>query len=224
MPAKSAHPSSTLRILAGAYKGRAFTSPARATTHPMGAREKLALFNMLQPYLAGATVLDAYAGSGALGLEALSRGAARVTFVEQSAPVVRTLLQNLRAVLPVARLADAEIIQSSVAAFTASATNTPTTNTPTTNTPTANTTTANTPAQTNPTFDLILADPPYDRFDPTEIAALALLLRPTGRLALSFPAQLAPPALPHLICLKSHRYAAAGLALYSPFNSSKYTS
>ena len=209
MPAKSARPSNTLRILAGAYKGRAFTSPARATTHPMGAREKLALFNMLQPYLAGATVLDAYAGSGALGLEALSRGAAHVTFVEQSAPVVRTLRQNLRVVLPVARLADAEIIQSSVAAFTASATNTPTTNTPTTNTP----------AQTNPTFDLILADPPYNHFDPSEIAALVPLLRPTGLLALSFPAQLAPPALPHLTCLKSHRYAAAGLALYQPTRS-----
>ena len=50
MPAKPAH-STTLRILAGDYKGRAFASPARATTHPMGAREKLALFNMLQPYL-----------------------------------------------------------------------------------------------------------------------------------------------------------------------------
>ena len=211
MPAKSARPSNTLRILSGAYKGRAFASPARATTHPMGAREKLALFNMLQPYLAGATVLDAYAGSGALGLEALSRGAARVTFVEQSAPVVRTLRQNLRAVLPVARLADAEIIQSSVAAFTASATNTPTTNTPTTN-PAAQTTPA-------PTFDLILADPPYDHFDPTEIAALVPLLRSTGLLALSFPAQLAPPALPHLTCLKSHHYAAAGLALYQPAQS-----
>ena len=206
MPAKSAHPSTTLRILAGAYKGRAFASPARAATHPMGAREKLALFNMLQPYLAGATVLDAYAGSGALGLEALSRGAARVTFVEQSAPVVRTLRQNLHAVLPVARLADADIVQSSVAAFAASATNTPTINTPTTN-----------PAA--PTFDLILADPPYDHFDPTEIAALVPLLRPTGLLALSFPSQLAPPALPHLTCLKSHHYAAAGLALYQPAQS-----
>ena len=188
MPAKPAH-STTLRILAGAYKGRAFASPARATTHPMGAREKLALFNMLQPYLSGASVLDAYAGSGALGLEALSRGAARVVFVEQSAPVVRTLRQNLRAVLPVARLADAEIIQSSVAAF----------------------------ATHHPSpFNLILADPPYDHFSPAEVAALAPLLHPTGTLALSFPAQLTPPTLPGLTCLKSHRYAAAGLALYSP--------
>ena len=192
MPTKSARPSSTLRILAGAYKGRAFASPARATTHPMGAREKLALFNMLQPYLPGATVLDAYAGSGALGLEALSRGAARVVFVEQSAPVVRTLRQNLRAVLPVARLAAAEIIQSSVAAF----------------------------ATHHPSrFNLILTDPPYDHFNPAEVAALTPLLHPTGTLALSFPAQLTPPTLPGLTCLKSHRYAAAGLALYQPAQS-----
>ena len=188
MPAKPAH-STALRILAGAYKGRAFASPARITTHPMGAREKLALFNMLQSYLSGAIVLDAYAGSGALGLEALSRGAAHVVFVEQSAPVVRILRQNLRAVLPVARLADTEIIQSSVAAF----------------------------ATHHPTrFNLILADPPYDHFNPAEVAALAPLLHSTGVLALSFPAQLTPPTLPGLTCLKSHRYAAAGLALYSP--------
>lgn len=207
MPAKLAH-FTTLRILAGAYKGRAFASPARITTHPMGAREKLALFNMLQPYLPGATVLDAYAGSGALGLEALSRGAARVVFVEQSAPVVRTLRQNLRAVLPVAHLADAEIIQSSVAAFAAhSAAN---------SNPDAPARPNQGPAHHPSRFNLILADPPYDHFNPAEVAALAPLLHPTGILALSFPAQLTPPTLPGLICLKSHRYAAAALALYSP--------
>ena len=207
MPARPAH-STTLRILAGAYKGRAFASPARVTTHPMGAREKLALFNMLQPYLPGATVLDAYAGSGALGLEALSRGAARVVFVEQSAPVVRTLRQNLRAVLPVARLADAEIIQSSVATFAAhSAAN---------SNPDASARSNQDPAHRSTRFNLILADPPYDHFSPAEVATLAPLLLPTGVLALSFPAQLTPLTLPGLTYLKSHRYAAAGLALYCP--------
>lgn len=207
MPAKPTH-STTLRILAGAYKGRAFASPARVTTHPMGAREKLALFNMLQPYLSGASVLDAYAGSGALGLEALSRGAARVVFVEQSAPVVRTLRQNLRAVLPVARLADAEIIQSSVAAFaTHGAAN---------SAPNAPARPAQDATHHPSRFNLIFADPPYDHFNPAAIADLAPLLHPTGVLALSFPAQLTPPTFPGLTCLKSHRYAAAGLALYSP--------
>ena len=215
MPAKPAH-FTTLRILAGDYKGRAFASPARATTHPMGAREKLALFNMLQPYLSGASVLDAYAGSGALGLEALSRGAARVVFVEQSAPVVRTLRQNLRAVLPVARLADAEIIQSSVATFATHGAANSAPDELTNPTPDAPAHPAQGATPHSTPFNLILADPPYDHFNPAEVAALAPLLHPTGMLALSFPAQLAPPTLPGLTCLKSHRYAAAGLALYSP--------
>ena len=214
MPAKPAH-STTLRILAGAYKGRAFASPARITTHPMGAREKLALFNMLQPYLSGASVLDAYAGSGALGLEALSRGAARVVFVEQSAPVVRTLRQNLHAVLPVARLADAEIIQSSVATFATHSAADFTPDELTNSTPDAPARPAQDATHHPFRFNLIFADPPYDHFNPAAIADLAPLLHPTGVLALSFPAQLTPPTLPGLTCLKSHRYAAAGLALYS---------
>lgn len=86
--------SSELRILSGKYKGTKLKSPDLATTHPMGSREKLALFNMLSPYLEGATVLDYFAGSGALGLEALSRGAASVTFVENNPKAVRVINEN----------------------------------------------------------------------------------------------------------------------------------
>ena len=63
----------------------------------MGARERLALLNMLGTYLPGARVLDAYAGSGALGIEALSRGASHVTFVEKSPRASRTIRENLDA-------------------------------------------------------------------------------------------------------------------------------
>ncbi|MBQ9020315.1 RsmD family RNA methyltransferase, partial [Candidatus Saccharibacteria bacterium] len=75
----SAHKSATtnfsniLRIAAGTYRGRTIATPK--TAHPMGSRERLALMNTLAPYLKNATVLDAFAGSGALGIEALSRGA-----------------------------------------------------------------------------------------------------------------------------------------------------
>ena len=61
----------------------------------MGAREKLALFNMLAPYLEGSLVLDAYAGSGALGIEALSRGALKATFIEKNRAAARVIMQNL---------------------------------------------------------------------------------------------------------------------------------
>lgn len=81
----------------------------------MGAREKLALFNMISGYLPGALVLDAYAGSGALGIEALSRGAGEVEFIEKShvaARVIRGNLQDLGI--------EAEVVTGDVAKFTTS--------------------------------------------------------------------------------------------------------
>lgn len=82
-----------LRILSGKYKGTKLSSPDLKATHPMGSREKLALFNMLAPYLEEAKVLDYFAGSGALGLEALSRGAASVAFVENN-PKARQIIKE----------------------------------------------------------------------------------------------------------------------------------
>ena len=83
-----------LRILSGKYKGTKLASPDLKTTHPMGSREKLALFNMLSPYLEGAKVLDYFAGSGALGLEALSRGATSVDFIENNPKARQTIKRN----------------------------------------------------------------------------------------------------------------------------------
>ncbi len=85
----------TIKITSGKFRGRAIASPNSKATHPMGAREKLALFNMLNDYLTGANVLDAYAGSGALGIEALSRGANQVTFIERNHHAAQTIRKNL---------------------------------------------------------------------------------------------------------------------------------
>lgn len=65
-------------------------------THPMGERERIALFNMIAEYLPGVRMLDAYAGSGALGIEALSRGVSQVEFVEKSPTAAKTITANLR--------------------------------------------------------------------------------------------------------------------------------
>lgn len=62
----------------------------------MGERERLALFNKISEYLPGARVLDAFAGSGALGIEAMSRGAASVTFVEKSPKAAKIIRENLK--------------------------------------------------------------------------------------------------------------------------------
>lgn len=84
----------TVKITSGKYRGRTLFTPG-AATHPMGAREKLALFNAISVYLSGARVLDAFAGSGALGIEALSRGAENAVFIEKNARAATVIRQNL---------------------------------------------------------------------------------------------------------------------------------
>lgn len=83
------------RVIAGSAKGVRLVAPGPGT-RPMGDRVKQTLFAILEPELAGAAVLDLFAGSGAGGIEALSRGAARAVFVERDAGAVRVILDNLR--------------------------------------------------------------------------------------------------------------------------------
>lgn len=83
-----------MKIIAGKYHGRKFLPP-ESGTHPMGSRVRMALFNILALEIPEAEILDAFAGSGSLGLEALSRGAKSVVFVDNSALAYRTLKQNL---------------------------------------------------------------------------------------------------------------------------------
>lgn len=83
-----------MRVIAGTAKGHPLEVPGRGT-RPTADRVREALFSSLQPELRGARVLDLYAGSGALGIEALSRGAAAATFVERDKTVYRVLLGNL---------------------------------------------------------------------------------------------------------------------------------
>ena len=86
-----------MRVIAGKYKRRLLkTLPGTDVTRPTGDRVKESLFNMLAPEISGAIVWDLFAGSGALGIEALSRGAAHVTFVEQSSAAQRVILENLK--------------------------------------------------------------------------------------------------------------------------------
>jgi 16S rRNA (guanine966-N2)-methyltransferase len=84
-----------MRIIAGAFRGRRMVAPPGRGTRPMLDRVREALFSTLTPWLADATVLDLFAGSGSLGLEALSRGARRVRFVERSASALAALRKNV---------------------------------------------------------------------------------------------------------------------------------
>jgi 16S rRNA (guanine966-N2)-methyltransferase len=121
-----------VRVIAGRAKGAALKSIPASTVRPSGGRLKEALFSTLGEGIAGKRILDLYAGSGALGIEALSRGAAAATFVESDPLAASAIEQNLVAT----RLAErATVVRSTVERFAASGTAEP--------------------------FDLVLADPPY---------------------------------------------------------------
>ncbi len=86
-----------MRVIAGAYGGRRLRAPAGIDTRPTSDRVREALFSVLGPEVEGARVLDLFAGSGALGIEALSRGASEATFVDASEAAVRCVKANLEA-------------------------------------------------------------------------------------------------------------------------------
>jgi 16S rRNA (guanine966-N2)-methyltransferase len=138
-----------LRIVAGLAKGRRLAAPAGAT-RPTSDRAREALFSSLGHLvdLDGARVLDLFAGTGAVGLEALSRGAGEAVFVESNRAAVEVLRRNVRTV----GLPGAAIIGRSVASYLKSPPGQP--------------------------FDLVFADPPYDLRDEAVAEILATLGEP----------------------------------------------
>ena len=88
-----------MRIIAGQHKGRAIAAPKGQGTRPTADRARESVFNMLAhapwaPEIEGARVIDLFAGSGGLGFEAMSRGAAQVVFVDSSLASIRALEAN----------------------------------------------------------------------------------------------------------------------------------
>ena len=135
-----------LRIIAGALKGRRLETPDWPGLRPTSDRLRETLFNVLAPRLAGAHFLDAFAGTGAIGIEALSRGAAAVTFVEQDPRALRLIEANLARCRVEDRYA---IIRAGFAGFALSEAG------------------AGAPAESKG-FDLLFLDPPYGQ---AELAA-----------------------------------------------------
>lgn len=84
-----------IRIISGRYKGRRLKKVSGLAVRPMQDKVKGALFNILQDKLKGALCLDGFAGTGSIGLEALSRGASRVVFVDESFAAVQVIKSNV---------------------------------------------------------------------------------------------------------------------------------
>ncbi|MBW3619632.1 MAG: 16S rRNA (guanine(966)-N(2))-methyltransferase RsmD [Actinobacteria bacterium] len=137
-----------MRVIAGTAKGRRLKVPPGDRTRPTSDRVKEALFSSLQPELPGASVLDLFAGSGSLGIEALSRGASHATFVERHDRTSRVLEENVAA----CGLGDrATVVTAEVQAALGSPAGAP--------------------------FDVALLDPPYGTSD-EELAAVLASLAP----------------------------------------------
>jgi pantetheine-phosphate adenylyltransferase len=148
--------SSVVRIIAGSARGVRLTSIPDGV-RPTSDRVREASFNALGQYFDGGNVLDLYAGSGALGIEALSRGSERATFVEKNPKAVRAIRENLART----RLADhGEVVRGDVAEVLGRL------------------------AMEGSRYDLIFADPPYripSRETGSVLERLATLLAPGGR-------------------------------------------
>lgn len=86
-----------MRVIAGQFRSRILSAPKGMDTRPTSDRLRETLFNVLAPRIDGAVWIDLYAGSGAVGIEALSRGARDVVFVEQAEPALRAIRSNLAA-------------------------------------------------------------------------------------------------------------------------------
>lgn len=107
-----------MRVVAGSAKGRKLKSPKNPGTRPVMDRVKTALFDILSPRIVDATFLDLFAGTGSIGIEALSRGATSATFIEMAPDIVKLVHENLR----ITGLADhAEVLRADAFKFLASA-------------------------------------------------------------------------------------------------------
>ncbi|MGD9902268.1 MAG: 16S rRNA (guanine(966)-N(2))-methyltransferase RsmD [Vicinamibacterales bacterium] len=175
-----------MRIIAGAFKGRVLQSPTWPGLRPTSDALRETLFNLLGPRLDGAVVLDLCAGTGAIGLEALSRGAARATFVDSDRRAVRLVAANAD------RLGVAErcmIVGASAIGALADDLGGP--------------------------FDLVVIDPPYDAPWLAEVvAAAATQLAPDGVLVLEHAWRRPPPAAPRLTLVRTRRAGDSALSTY----------
>ncbi|HVX58426.1 MAG TPA: 16S rRNA (guanine(966)-N(2))-methyltransferase RsmD, partial [Candidatus Saccharimonadales bacterium] len=149
-----------MRIIAGNLKGREFKSPHGHKTHPMSDKIRGALFNVLGD-VEGLTFLDAFAGSGALAFEAISRGAASALAIDNDRNAARALAENIQEL----KLGNVKAVQASASAWSEN--------------------------NQDAKFDIVLLDPPYDNLQDNLLEKLAdRHVKPGGLAVLSYPGSL----------------------------------
>lgn len=174
-----------VRLISGEFGGRLLDAPPGRRMHPMGERIRNALFNSIGGEINGARVLDAFSGTGAVGLEALSRGAEHVTFIERDKLLQKILAGNIERLGVDKRTT---LIRTSVNNWLASS--------------------------EPELFDVILADPPYHDTQFSTIQKLLDLLRPGALMVLSHPGKGEVPTKTGVVVVDSRSYGNADLTFY----------
>jgi 16S rRNA (guanine966-N2)-methyltransferase len=174
-----------VRIISGQFGGRKIDAPNTSRTHPMGERIRNALFNSIGSAVVNATVLDAFSGSGTIGLEACSRGARHVTFIERDRVAQKVLRQNIA-------LLGVEITTTVIQATVSSWLDT----------------------YNGESFDIIFADPPYHDPQFSTVKRLFGLLKPGGLMVLSHPGRGEEPTKAGVVVVDNRSYGNAVLTYY----------
>jgi 16S rRNA (guanine966-N2)-methyltransferase len=175
-----------MRIIAGERKGHTIFAPKGLDTRPTSDRVRENVFNIVAPWVEGARVLDLYAGSGAMGLEALSRGAAAAVFVEADGEAVRTIERNLDKL----RLTGATVLRADASTGLAQE------------------------AVAGRQYDLVLADPPYAMTDYDTLARyLPRVLAQDGLLVFESDAR-TEPELQGLAVRTSRKYGSTRVTVF----------
>lgn len=173
-----------MRIIAGDLGGRNFDSPNTHRTHPMGDKIRGALFNALGD-IGGLTVLDAFAGSGALSFEAVSRGAASAVAIEIDKEAYLTVLKNTELL----NLRDKiMVLRKNVSGWSRN--------------------------NQHKLFDIVLADPPYNDIRPDLLQKLAQQVKPDGVFVLSWPGSEPVREFDGLQQVSAKKYGDAQLVFY----------
>jgi 16S rRNA (guanine966-N2)-methyltransferase len=175
-----------MRIIAGEHKGARIFAPPGRDTRPTSDRVRENVFNIVAPWVEDARVLDLYAGSGAMGLEALSRGATAAVFVETDPDAVRAIERNLDKL----RLRGATVVRLEATAALAQET------------------------AAGRKYDLVLVDPPYamTNFDALD-RYLPAVLADDGLLVLETDAR-TEPQLPALVVRTTRKYGSTRVTVF----------
>lgn len=176
-----------LRIIAGKYGGRFINADVARVTHPMGDRVRSAMFSMLESrgVLKDAKVLDAFAGTGAVGLEALSRGARFATFLEKDKTASKIIDVNITTLNASGQ---AKNIHTGVSSWTETT--------------------------VDDEYDIIFVDPPYHKTQFSTVQKLVGYLRKNGLMILSYPERGTLPDLNGVVVVDNRIYGEAALALF----------